>query len=50
MIKDIKKVCNGLIEKIEMGALTGDECMKVLCLMLDAAWQEYYESELEILL
>ena len=47
MIKDIENVCNGMAEKIETGILTGDECMKVLRLMLDAAWQEY-ESELEI--
>ena len=47
MIKDIEKVCNGMLEKIESGVLTGDECMKVLYLMLDAAWQEY-ENELEV--
>ena len=41
MIKDIENVCNGMPEKIEMGVLSGDECLKMLYLMLDAAWQEY---------
>ena len=49
MIKDIENVCNGMAEKIETGVLSGDECMKVLYLMLDAAWQEY-ENELEVCL
>ena len=44
MIKDIENVCDEMAEKIETEILTGDECMKVLRLMLDAAWQEY-ESE-----
>ena len=47
MIKDIENVCDEMVEKIETEILTGDECMNVLCLMLDTAWQEY-ESELGI--
>jgi len=46
-MNDIENVCNGMAEKIETGILSGNECLKVLRLMLDAAWQEY-ESELEI--